>query len=374
VWRCSRIVALAVLAQAVALAQADPVARLSRRIEEGTVRVRFDEKRGYIPWLLDALDIPAESQMLVFSKTSVQGIRIFPDTPRVLFFNESAIVGSVKGGPVELAAQDPERGMIFYLADQNRFRFDQLMAKPKPASPFSLRKDCMSCHIAKSTGIPELLIRSVVVSDNGTPLMQFPARATDHRTPFDKLWGGWYVTGKSEARHMGNTIMSEQGKPVPVEPPGSSDIVALMVFEHQMHMMNLLAQTRTIGRVDELVDYLLFIDEAPLPGKVEGSSGFATNFMARGPRDSKGRSLRDLDLNHRLMRYPCSYMVYTEVFAALPVDVKDAVYRRMWRILSGAAPGERYGRFSLADRNAVVEILRDTKQDLPGYFQRPLRP
>jgi hypothetical protein len=358
------------LAQAVSLAQTDLVAQLSRRIETGQAHVRFDEKRGYLPWLLEALDIPPESQMLVFSKTSVQSIQIGPNNPRMLFFNDSVILGSVKGGPVELAAQDSDRGMIFYLVDQTPFRYRELMAKPEPASPFSRRTDCMSCHLSKSTGIPETLVRSVVPSLNGTPLIQFPAHDTDDRTPFDKLWGGWYVTGKSEARHMGNTVMDERGKVTPLDPPGSSDIVALMVFEHQMHMMNLIAQARTIGRIDELVDYMLFVDEAPLPGKVGGSSEFAAKFMARGPRDSKGRSLRDLDLSHRLMRYPCSYMIYAEAFDALPAQTKGAVYLRMWRILSGEATGVRYRRFSLSDREAVVEILRDTKKDLPDYYRR----
>ena len=112
----------------------------------------------------------------------------------------------------------------------------------------------------------------------------------------------------------------------------SSDAVALMVFAHQMHMMNLLAHP---DNVNELVDYLLFVDEAPLPGPVQGNSGFAEEFSAAGPRDRLGRSLRDFDLNKRLMRYPCSYMIYTDAFDALPVTTKEAIYRRMSRILSG---------------------------------------
>jgi len=295
--------------------------------------------------------------MMVFSKTSIQGIRISPDQPRVLYFNDSAIVGTVRGGPIELAAQDPEKGMVFYMADQSRYRFDQLMARSKPAAPFSRRKDCMICHLAKPAGVPELLVRSVMTSANGTPLPGFGARDTDDRTPFDRLWGGWYVTGKSEAAHMGNTVMGDRGKALVLEPPASSDIVALMVFEHQIHMMNLIAQTRTADKVNELVDYMLFVDEAPLAGKVEGASGFAEKFMARGPRDSKGRSLRDLDLNRRLMRYPCSYMIYSEAFDAIPAAIKTAVYRRMLEVLKGRDE---------ADRHAVLEILRETKRDFPN--------
>jgi len=333
------------------------VGRLGRLVEDGRVQVRFDSQRGYLPWLLEALGIPEESQMLVFSKTSVQGIRVSPEYPRRLFFNDSAIVGSVKGGPLELAAQDPERGMVFYFFDQNRFRNDQLLARPGAASPFSRREDCLHCHAAKSGAAAELLIRSVLTSDNGTPLIGHAALDTDDRTPFGKLWGGWYVTGKSEARHMGNSVVDQRGKTVALEPPGSSDIVALMVFEHQIHMMNLIAQARTADRVNELVDYMLFVDEAPLAGKVEGSSGFARKFMARGPRDSKGRSLRDLDLHRRLLRYPCSYMIYSEAFDAIPAPVKAAIYRRMREVLD---------RQDEADRRAVLEILRDTKPDFPA--------
>jgi hypothetical protein len=338
-----------------AWAAGDPVAQLSRRIEAGEVKVRFDEKRGYLPWLLEALEIPAESQMLVFSKTSVQALRISPGNPRTLYFNDSVIVGSVKGGPVELVAQDPEGGIAFYLADQSPFRYRELMARDKPASPIAPRRDCPTCHISKATGLAQTLIRSVTADASGVPLPGFPVRDTDSRTPFEQLWGGWYVTGSSTGRHSGNTVRDAQGKPVQLNPPGSSDVVALMVFEHQMRVMNLIANREPRA----LADALLFEGEAPLPEKVAGASGFAEAFMARGPRDGRGRSLRDLDLRRRLMRYRCSYMIYSPAFDALPADVKAAVYRRMWEVLSARADEES---------RAVVGILRDTKPDLPAYY------
>jgi hypothetical protein len=157
-----------------------------------------------------------------------------------------------------------------------------------------------------------------------------------------------------------------------------SDIVALMVFEHQMHMMNLItrvgweyrvaaalaqdtgkrndmieAQLRDATR--ELVDYLLFIDEPPLPGKIKGTSGFAEKFAAQGPSDGKGRSLRQFDLERRLMRYPCSYMIYSPAFEALREDAKKAIYQRMREVMTS--------RFLAEDREAVTEILRGTKKD-----------
>jgi hypothetical protein len=162
-----------------------------------------------------------------------------------------------------------------------------------------------------------------------------------------------------------------------------SDVVALMVFDHQMHMTNLLARLSwearaAEGRADasaridavarEVVDYMLFIDEPPMSGRVEGSSGFAERFSAQGPRDNRGRSLRQLDLTNRLLRYRCSYMVYDAAFDALPSTARDAVYRRMWAVLSGREQGPRYAPFAAGDRQTIVEILRETKRGLPGYF------
>lgn len=364
--RSAGVLFLISISSASALARMDPVAELGRRIEQGTAKVRFDDERGYLPWLLDALEIPPESQMLVFSKTSVQSVRIGPNTPRSLFFNDSVALGTVRGGAIELAAQDPEQGMIFYLLDQNPSRYREWAARPNPGSPFSRRPDCMNCHLSKSTGLPQLRILSVLTAWNGVLLDRSGARETDNRTPFDQLWAGWFVTGASDAAHKGNTVWNERGQPTRVDPPGPSDIAALMVFEHQTRMMNLIAQasaeSRKTGlagtRLNELVDSLLFVDEAPLPGKVRGAaSGFTKKFEARGPRDSKGRSLRDLDFNTRLLRYPCSYMIYSDAFDALPAPVKSAIYRRMLEVLAHRAA---------ADRDAIVQILRETKKDFPA--------
>jgi hypothetical protein len=232
----------------------------------------------------------------------------------------------------------------------------------------------------------------------------------DHRTPVGDRWGGWYVTGTRVPNpHLGNVpvyhvpraqvraavppkllAVAGNGKTEPYLTP-YSDVVALMVLNHQVTMTNLLTrmnwETRlegyraahtapaaaSIDRItpaaDQLVDYLLFIDEAPLTGAVEGNAGFAEKFAALGPRDHLDRSLRQFDLHRRLMRYPCSYMIYSEAFDALPAKAKAAVYERMWRILSGKEQGKAYSNLSLADRRAVVEILRETKKDLPGYFE-----
>lgn len=352
-WLRSSALTLFLLSAAPAIA-ADPVAELIKRVEGHKIEVRFDDHAGYLPWLLEALGIPPESQMLVFSKTSIQAMRIEPARPRALYFNDSVIAGAVPGGAIELAAQDPQRGMIFYQLDQSPFRYREFLTQ-KAALPIGRREDCATCHLSKASGTLETLIRSVTPDPAGVPLPTFPARNTDIRTPFDQLWGGWYVTGKTGAKHQGNAVLSD-GKTVHVEPTGTSDIVALLVFEHQMRVMNLIAR----GSPEELAEALLFEGEAPLPAKVEGTSGYAAKFTALGPRDHRGRSLRDFDLTQRLMRYACSYMIYSEAFEALPAATRAAVYRKMWDLLS---------KRDKADARAIIEILRDTKSDLPAYYE-----
>jgi hypothetical protein len=374
-------------AQTLPVGLTDPVTELSRKIERGEVQLAFDRVTGYLPAVLKALDIPVESQMAVFSKTSVQAMRIDPANPRVLFFNDAVIAGWVRGGFVELASQDPRLGMVFYRLDQRPSAYRARMAATTPESPFTRREDCLHCHMTPVTlGVPGVLFRSVFPSASGVPLPHAPQYDTDSRVPFERLWGGWYVTGDSgPAPHMGNRIATDeahaeamlQGPSVPLDSLDSkcrpdarltrySDIAALMVFEHQVRMMNLLTRANRESRLalaegrplklDELADYMLFVDEAPIKGKITGTSGFAEQFSARGPHDRKGRSLRELSLQGRLMRYPCSYMIYSDAFDALPGEAKTAVYRRMLLVLAHR---------NEADRTAIVEILRDTRKDFP---------
>jgi hypothetical protein len=169
-----------------------------------------------------------------------------------------------------------------------------------------------------------------------------------------------------------------------------SDIAALMVFDHQMRMMNLLTRVNWEARygsyqhspglsarlreaATEFVDYLLFVEEAPLEAPIHGSSGFAEKFSSQEPHDRRGRSLRQLDLKHRLLKYPCSYMIYSDAFDALPAEAREAIYKRMWEVLSGHEKGTKYAKLTSTDRQAVIEILLDTKKDLPDYFNRARR-
>jgi hypothetical protein len=379
----------------------DPVAILKRRIESGAVQLSADGPSEYLRPVLAALNISIDSQIAVFAQDSVQRAIIERENPRTLFFNDSVVVGWVRKGFIELAGQDPVRGTVFYT----------LTAASDGTPQLARRDDCLSCHYSFPTsGVPGMLVRSAG---------EF---AVNHSLPLERRWGGWYVTGTSGSlRHRGNLDIDRIYQP-PLPKDGMnwpsfaekfdtsgylsthSDIVALMVFEHQMHLMNLLGRMSWESRLaayqnqqaslrgsarssadsdeplmsldeaaQEIVDYMLFVNEAPIASAIKGSSGFTERFERLGPFDSKGRSLRQFDLGHRLMRYPCSYLVYSEAFENLPAPAKTAIYQRMWKVLSGADAAAKYRRLSLADRRAIAEILRDTKRDLPPEFDGLVR-
>jgi hypothetical protein len=366
----------------------DPVAQLNRKLQSGDVRLDFEGHTGYLRSLLAALDIPIESQIALFSGDSLQAGIINARNPRTIFFNDSTAVGWMSGGVIEVASLDPRQGAIFYLLPQSTV--------PQPRQ---LARDtrCLACHYSLATlGVPGFLVRSIPSAPSGMIMPWLGNYTTDHRSPLAERWGGWYVTGRG-GPHLGNAPIADRNlQDIRIDDANlnvttladrfdtqrylsaHSDIVALLVFDHQMRMMNLLTrlgwETRLAahdGRAassslnavaSEVVDYMLFVDEAPLD-RARGTSGFAERFSARGPRDGKGRSLRDFDLQRRLFRYPCSYMIYSEAFNALSDAARAAVYERLWQVLSGSDSSPRYARLSAADRQAIVEILRDTKKD-----------
>jgi hypothetical protein len=118
---------------------------------------------------------------------------------------------------------------------------------------------------------------------------------------------------------------------------------------------------------EPLVEYLLFSGEAKLIAPIRGTSGFAEQFAQRGPRDRRSRSLRDLDLQTRLFKYPCSYLVYSPSFAALPYEVKNYVLRRMHEVLNGQDSSSKFAHLSAADRAAIREILDETLPEWSGH-------
>jgi len=357
----------------------DRIATLNQRIENGTVNLTFQPISGYLGSVLEKLDIMVESQVAVFSKTSFQAKLISTENPRALYFTDDIVIGWVRGSPLlEAAAIEPGKGVVFYTLDQS------LVEKPH----FQRSDSCLSCHQSQRTqGVPGLFVLSSRPSV-GSSEVDSNGVVSDQRTPLTERWGGWYVSGRSNRfRHLGNRIGQGWLESLYDQfhtsgyPTEYSDIVALMVLEHQTQMSNVISRLNLETRsadglaapsretVSSLVDYLLFVDEAPLPSRIIGTSGFTEKFANLGPRDRKGRSLRQFDLNHRLLKFPCSYMIYSDAFNALPSVAKDAIYARIWQILSGGERQPRYAHLSKTDRQAVLEILRDTKNDLPRYFR-----
>ena len=392
-------------------AKRDPIAVLQKKLDAGQVQLSFDEKHGYLPAVLKALGVSQQTQMLVFSKTSFQFNRISPATPRALYFNDDVYVGWVQNGEVvEISAVDPERGAIFYSLDQRP------SAKPR----FERRDECLQCHASPRTlGVPGHLVRSVYSDNEGFPQTQAGGFVTDHRSPFAERWGGWYVTGThGEQRHLGNVVVEDKSHPdrLRVEAGANiidlkglvdaspyltrhSDIVALTVLEHQTRMHNLFTRVsyetkvalrsqtemnKALGRpaaewsdstkrriyspAEVLLRYLLFVEEPEFLSPVRGTSGLEHSFASNGPRDSQGRSLRDMDLKRKTFRYPCSYLIYSEAFDAIPQPAKDYLLRRLWEVLTGKDNSPDFKSLRREDRQAVLEILRETKKGLPGYW------
>ena len=365
----------------------DAVSELQKRLDSGATQLEYSEKWGYLESVLKELKIPVSSQTLVFTKTSLQVNKISPDHPRAIYFNDEVYVGMVRGGLLEFVAADPQKGAVFYVLEQK-----------KASAPKLIRKDqeCLSCHFTVNTmRIPGFLTRSVFPASSGEPILEAGSWLTDHRSPLAQRWGGWYVTGThGSTRHLGNSIAggnhkidSERGANLTdlkkffntaLYPVPSSDLVALMVLNHQVQFHNLvtrLAYEAALGRaeinatVESMLRYLLFIDEARLSEPTAGTSPFRAEFEKLGPADPQGRSLRQFDLSRRLFKYPCSFLIYSDSFEALPKEAKDPLYRRLWEVLSGRDQTPAYNTLSMADRKAILEILIATKPSLPPYFR-----
>lgn len=383
------------------------VSQLVERIKAGKVQLQHEPHFGYLRSLLTELEVPTSSQMLVFSKTSLQRHRIAPHAPRALYFNDDVYVGFCQQGDVlELSAVDPQLGAVFYTLDQTQ-----------PQAPRILRQsdNCLICHSSSHTkDVPGHLVRSVFTDTSGFPMLAAGSYRIDHTSPLEKRWGGWYVTGThGPQKHMGN--MTIAGRNVPLEIDNSagmnlaelgdrfdaddylsphSDIVALMVLEHQADGQNLIARANFLTRQavhyqealnrelrepeghiwestksriksagEPLVEHLFFSGEAELTHRIQGTSGFAKEFAERGPRDSQGRSLRDFDLETRMFKFRCNYLIYSASFRALPNEAKAYVLRRMREVLGGQDQSKKFAHLAADERQAILEILRDTLPD-----------
>jgi hypothetical protein len=359
----------------------DVVAQLNRELVSGAATLAFDPTGGgYLKAVLEALRVPVSSQMLAFAETSLQARQIRRENPRAVYFNDVVSVAWIRGSDLlELAAQDPAQGVVLYTLTQ----------VPTGAPRFARNDTCLACHLSWDTlAVPGYVLQTVFPRQSDRDYAN--GGFVDHRMPIEERWGGWFVTGTQvPPRHMGNqptlqpelrtgpaqklaTVQGEIDVTEYLTP--QSDVTALLVFDHQVHAANLFtrlnweARAGTPDRVEEaateLVDYLLFVDEAPIPGRVVGTSGFAAAFAARGPRDGKGRSLRDLKLEGRLMQYPMSYMIYTPMFDALPDAARNRVREKLRAVLGGTDTRPKYAHLTPAIRVAITEILRETKPDV----------
>lgn len=388
----------------------DPVTLLQRRLTTGSASLAFETNHGYLPSLLQSLGVPVSSQTLVFSRTSSQRAHTSPATPRALYFSDTVSVGWAPGAAeIDVASVDPKLGPLFYTLSQT----------PGIAPKFSRRMDCMGCHLGpKTLEVPGLLVRSYFTATNGTPLATVNEFIGGHDAPIASRWGGWYVTGAATDPHLGNAFVPAASAANQLDVArearlsnlksltncfdtrpylsAESDIVALLVLEHQTRMQNLIThacyetrlalaeraeapgsastaaktcQERIARAGDLLLEYMLFRNEAPLKGQVRGSSSYTREFQAAGIRDHHGRSFRELDLNTRLFRYPCSYLVYSASFEALPPEMKDYLWTRLGKILTGRDHTPAFASMNANDRSSVLEILRDTKPDFAAQLK-----
>lgn len=375
---------------------------------------RADEIRSMpakkrLKWLLDELGVPVESQILVFSKTSMQRDLINPETPRVLYFSDEAYVGWSVTGSFEVSVFDAKLGTTFYL-------FDQHAAKDVPLLERS--GDCLLCH-SRHEHTPTLRTRSIYPDGNGEPLSGSGGANIAPSTPLAERWGGWYVTGtKAPFEHRANLTGK---KAADFEGPNAlptrnlatldgvvdthryllktSDVIPMLMHDHQVHVHNVLSTANQDARIalhrwpamreilglpkdappqgscvvvfdsqaEKILDALLCRDEAAWPsGGIQSDGVFASAYAKTSKPDARGRSLRDLDLQTRLFRYRCSPLIYSQSFATLPRELRDIVLLRLSSGLRAFPPSPSFGHLADAERVAIHEILTQTMPDLPA--------
>jgi hypothetical protein len=373
-------------------AAANPIEELQRQIDSGAVQLEYREPRGYLDSLLEALDISPLTQTLVFSKTSAQFRLISPRSPRALYFNDDVYVGWVRGGPfLEISTADPVDGASFYAIEQD---------PSTKARPVRDGGQCLQCHESGRTlGIPGHLTRSVHPAADGQPFFQLGTTNVDQRTPVAERFGGWYVTGNT-FEHWGNRVLTNARTPEAVEIldlsniinfdnylGAGSDIAAHLLLVHQTQTHNQIARaalearraiayrddaTARYGGSDEmrksikrrierpaedLLEFLLFAREAPLPSPVRERSVLLETFSSRGP-------LYELDLQTRLLKTPLSYLILSDAFDSLPGETLDYLSSRLQVILKGEDTTGRYEHLTPADRSAIHQLLKDWKPSL----------
>ena len=373
----------------------DRIARLQKQIASGEIKLEWNEEFGYLPSLLEKLNISKSSQMLVYSQTSLQRREINPRNPRAIYYNDDVYIGYIPGAPmVEISAVDPKLGGTFYSLEQEKRRKAAIVRN----------QECLQCHAsARTMGVPGHFVRSVQTDGGGEIKSGSDAGEITHCAPLDQRWGGWYVTGQhGTQKHLGNLIGASAFARHETEPgfrgnldelsqlidtgkylSPRSDIVSLMVLEHQVHMHNYITrlnyETRLMmsayghiryldNQVNAFLRYLLFTEEVALTAPIRGDTEYVAQFTAQGPRDTKGRSLRDLDMQTRMFKYPCSFLIYSEAFDHIPEVMRTHLLKRLFAILTGQDQDPQFAKISSRDREAILEILRETKPNLPDYW------
>lgn len=378
------------------------ITRLQRAIDAKKFVISGTKPTEVLDALLDELNIPVASQVLVFSKTSLQRDIITPGNPRAIYFNRDFYVGYVPGGLIEIIACDDPNGMMFYSFNVN---------EPVEKRRFLRDQECMTCHATSHTmNIPGLLVRSVFTKQDGLPVLSRGSKLTTPASPIEQRWGGWYVTGShGDSRHMGNNwiVESDTGAEIYDAAHGqnvsdlsnffdtgkhltdSSDILALMIMEHQIQLHNTLSaakmgwlrslymdkaihrdkrspslQRLKLGYVDSILRALLFADEVKLPEDgIDGSDAYKKSFLGQGIYHD-GHSLRDLRLEKRIFKYRCSFMIHSESFQQLPHEIKTPVLEKLHAIVTSEDEVEGFPHLSSREKERIHDILAHTH---PGY-------
>lgn len=368
--------------------------------------------------LLERLDVPIESQVLVFSKTSAQNSHISPRTPRAIYFSDDVYLGWVQGGEIEVASFDDRIGIVFHLI--------KLTEREENSPPSLVReRSCLNCHAGSSNqDLPGLLVRSVYPSESGLPLFEAGTFHTRQSSPIAERWGGWYVTGGVEDQtHLGNALAEVVDRSAgvslrrfsegavqklddffeadPYLDGGKSDVVALMTLEHQAGVHNVLVEAnlttqatlyrhtemqkafgepldaplsetneRILDRMAEKVlREMLYVEEVELPGGIEGSPAFQTAFAENRRKSKEGRSLKDYRLYGHLMKYRCSHLIYSTVFEHLPKEMRVRILDKLHGILTKPAAWPDFAHLGDSERAHLLEILGETVPDLPPSWK-----
>ena len=386
----------------------DRATAISAKFQSRAMEIRSMPAKKRLQWLLAELGVPVESQIFVFSKTSLQRDLINPEAPRVLYFSDEAYIGWSPTGAFEVAVFDAKLGATFYVFEPHATKEEPLLARSG---------DCLLCH-SRHEHTPSLRTRSVFPDANGEPLSGSGSSNIAPSTPLAERWGGWYVTGtKAPFEHRGNLT----GKKIddfegPAAQPTrnllslegvvdtrryllkTSDVVPLLMHDHQVHVHNVLSKANQDARIalhrwpamreilglpkdappqgscvvvfdsqaEKVIEALLCRDDAAWPaGGIQGDGVFAPAYAKTRKQDAKGRSLRDLDLQTRLFRYRCSPLIYSESFATLPKELHDIILLRLSSGLRAFPPSPSFGHLPDDERAAIHEILSATLPNLP---------